>query len=56
MICPNCRGAQLVEISLTLRDRQVTLHSCSKCDTRWWDCEGERIALQGVLDLAQVSR
>ena len=28
---------QLVEISLTLAGERVQLHSCSGCDSRWWD-------------------
>jgi Zn-finger nucleic acid-binding protein len=51
MPCPNCRGGRLVEITMTLRDHRVTLHSCPSCEQRWWDREGETIALRSVLDL-----
>ena len=56
MTCPNCRGARLVEIGLTLQERSVTMHSCSRCDVRWWDDEGEKLPLSHVLDLAAVKR
>ena len=39
MSCPVCRDKRLVEISLTLRGSRITMHSCSHCDTRWWDTD-----------------
>lgn len=56
MVCPNCRTAMLVEIGVTLQERQVTMHACSRCDTRWWDCDGRIVGLDNVLDLATVRR
>jgi len=52
MSCPVCRDKRLVEIQLTLRGSVVTMHSCSHCDTRWWDTDGRRVGLTGVFDLA----
>jgi hypothetical protein len=54
MHCPRCRNSRLVQISLTLAGEHVQLRSCSACDTRWWDREGEPIALHDVLQLASV--
>jgi hypothetical protein len=51
MSCPMCRVADLTEISLHLRGRRVTMHSCRRCETRWWDEDGERVALRHVLTL-----
>jgi transposase-like protein len=51
MVCPSCRSTALVEIGLKLRDQQVTMHSCSSCDRRWWDKEGETVALPCILEL-----
>ena len=57
MTCPKCAARQLVEIGVTLQGRNVTLHSCSRCDSRWWDDDrGEVIALDEVIDLATVRR
>jgi hypothetical protein len=56
MMCPNCRGARLVQIGLTLKERNVTMSSCSRCDTRWWDSDGESVGLTNVLELATVRR
>ena len=57
MGCPVCRAHQLVEIDINLSGRNVTLHSCSGCDTRWWDDEsGDTVELREVMDLATVRR
>jgi len=57
MGCPKCSARHLVEIGVTLQGRSVTLHSCSRCDSRWWDDEqGETIDLDQIIDLATVRR
>lgn len=52
MSCPKCSAADLTEINLNLRGRSVVMHSCSRCEMRWWDAEGEQVALRHVLGLA----
>lgn len=49
MRCPHCRAAVLVEIRLSLSDSHFTMHSCPSCETRWWDQDGELVALDRVL-------
>jgi transposase-like protein len=57
MSCPKCSARQLVEIGVNLSGKNVTLHSCSRCDSRWWDDEqGEVVQLDEVIDLATVRR
>ncbi len=56
MACPTCSARHIVEIGLTLQGKNVTLHSCSRCDNRWWDDESGTIELDEVLDLATVRR
>lgn len=56
MKCPICRGAQLVVVDIELKGEHVRMHSCSRCDTRWWESNGRRIALDNVLELATVRR
>jgi hypothetical protein len=51
MTCPVCRRNELVEINLQLRGSRVTMHSCSGCEARWWDREGEKVGLGQVLNL-----
>ena len=56
MKCPICRRSQLVEIDLALGDQRVTMHSCSRCDSRWWDSDGQSLALPNVLEMATPRR
>lgn len=51
MTCPACRSSALVEIGLNLREQRVTMHSCSACESRWWEKGGERMSLPSVLAL-----
>lgn len=52
MTCPNCRKTGLVEITLEIASRSVTMRNCSSCDSRWWQSDGESLPLPGVLELA----
>lgn len=56
MHCPRCTKSKLVEINLTVADRAVRLRSCSSCDSRWWESDGEGLALTSVLALAANRR
>ena len=49
MKCPGCRNGGLVEIGMMLEDVRVTMRSCSRCETRWWDRDGEAVGLRSVL-------
>ncbi len=51
MRCPTCRVVELSEIRLKLHDCDVTLHTCVRCEQRWWDRDGEPVALDQVLGL-----
>jgi len=53
MTCPTCRVVEVSEIHLNLRDRQVTMHACVRCETRWWDQDGEPVPLDHVLALVR---
>lgn len=52
MSCPNCKKTTLVEITLKIAARSVTMRNCSGCDSRWWVSDGEALPLPGVLALA----
>ncbi len=51
MTCPYCRSHSLVEIAMRLNGDRVMMHSCPSCERRWWDREGQKVALRSVLDL-----
>lgn len=54
MSCPTCRVVDVTEITLQLGGRLVTMHSCRRCEARWWDEEGTRVALRHVLTLVNT--
>ncbi len=56
MKCPNCRTKEMVVITMMVGGEQVTLHSCSSCDLRWWETPEGATSLAGVLDLAAAAR
>lgn len=51
MMCPTCRVVELSEIRLRLRESDVTMRACVRCEQRWWDRDGEQVALDEVLHL-----
>jgi len=51
MMCPTCRVVDLSEIQLKLRNADVRLRACVRCEQRWWDRDGEPVALDEVLGL-----
>ena len=56
MSCPCCAKRSLVTIALRVGEHELTMHSCSACETRWWEREGESVALPSVLELAAKRR
>jgi formate dehydrogenase maturation protein FdhE len=52
MTCPLCSIANLVTITMKMNERELTLHSCSRCETKWWKADGSNVGLSSVLDAA----
>lgn len=53
MECPQCHGRNCTEIVINLRDEEtVQFFSCRRCEAKWWERQGETIALDQVLHLA----
>lgn len=53
MECPQCRAENCTEIRLDLKDDEtVDFFSCRRCEAKWWQREGDTIALDEVLNLA----
>ncbi len=44
----------MVEIEHVLASQRVTMHSCTRCETRWWDRDGAPVALESVLSVASA--
>jgi Zn-finger nucleic acid-binding protein len=56
MICPLCNIANLVTIDMTVNQRELRLHSCSRCEISWWKADGENIGLSTVIETATVRK
>ncbi len=56
MNCPTCHTRRVLAIGVHLAEKNVVLHSCSTCESRWWEENGEVIELTDVLELATVRR
>ncbi|HET9444339.1 MAG TPA: hypothetical protein VFO65_13495 [Acidimicrobiales bacterium] len=48
--CPTC-GQQLVQVPVKIGEHNLVMDSCSICDIRRWERDGEVIDLTEVLDL-----
>lgn len=49
-LCPTC-GKQLVRLKVKVNDQDLAMSSCSTCDTRRWERNGDEVDLTEVLDL-----
>ena len=49
MRCPHCRSSLLMEIAMAMAGVRFTMHSCPSCEARWWDRDGDIVALDRVL-------
>lgn len=48
--CPTC-GKQVVRLEVTVGGEELTMKSCSRCDKRSWERNGDAVDLTEVLDL-----
>jgi formate dehydrogenase maturation protein FdhE len=54
--CPQCGGEDCTHIAINLRETDsVQFYSCRRCEAKWWEHEGDTIALDEVLTLATQS-
>jgi ssDNA-binding Zn-finger/Zn-ribbon topoisomerase 1 len=49
--CPDCGARELVSVRLVVADSPVEFTSCNACESRWWERDGETLALDFVLNL-----
>ena len=49
--CPNCRQGDLIAISMSVSERDLTFSTCHLCEAKWWFREGELVPLSSVIDL-----
>lgn len=53
MRCPECKGEDCIQIEINLTGEEVVqFFSCRNCEAKWWERDGDTIALDEVLGLA----
>ena len=54
LICNTCGHNSVIEIELTLPDgSEVVFCSCHRCESKWWDRDGEVLDLDALIDVAR---
>jgi transposase-like protein len=57
MDCPQCGATDVIEIKHRLpEDIELYFFSCHRCEERWWDRDGQVVALREVLEMARQKR
>ena len=57
MQCPRCASDDFTEIAIEVKvENSVNFFSCRHCEKKWWERDGDSIALDDVLSLATVSK
>lgn len=54
MDCPQCHAHDVIEIKHRLPDdTEVHFFSCHKCESKWWDRDGDQVDLGQILDIVR---
>lgn len=52
--CNTCGQNSVIQIELTLPDgSEVVFCSCHRCESKWWDRDGEVLDLDALIDVAR---
>jgi hypothetical protein len=49
--CPSCGSADTLRVEITLGGSPVSFTSCSNCEWKGWERNGEKLPLGSVLSL-----
>jgi DNA-directed RNA polymerase subunit M/transcription elongation factor TFIIS len=54
LVCVSCGQNSVIQIEMELPDgTEVVFCSCHVCEARWWDKDGEAVAVGGIIDLVR---
>lgn len=54
LTCNTCGQRSVIQIELTLPDgSEVVFCSCHRCESKWWDRDGEVLDLDALIDVAR---
>lgn len=48
--CPECHQGDVISISMTVGDRDLSFSTCHACEAKWWHRDGQSVALAQVID------
>lgn len=52
--CSTCGEDTVIEIELKLPDgSEVVFCSCHRCESKWWDRDGEHLDLDALVDVTR---
>jgi len=49
--CPECKQGDLITISMSVSERDLTFTTCHMCESKWWFRDGELVPLTSVIDM-----
>lgn len=47
--CPSCQQGDLITISMTVSESELSFTTCHLCEAKWWFRDGQPVALQSVI-------
>jgi DNA-directed RNA polymerase subunit M/transcription elongation factor TFIIS len=47
--CRNCPNDEVLTVTFTADDAQVFFRVCPRCETKWWEREGDQMDLGSAL-------
>jgi len=47
--CPVCHQGDLITISMTVSENDLSFTTCHMCEAKWWYRAGESVPLQSVI-------
>jgi hypothetical protein len=47
--CPSCEQGDLITISMTVNEAELSFTTCHLCEAKWWFRDGQPVALRSVI-------
>jgi hypothetical protein len=50
-LCPSCKQGDLITITMSVSERDLTFTTCHLCEAKWWERDGDLVPLASIIDL-----
>ena len=47
--CPVCHQGDLISISMSVSENELSFTTCHMCEAKWWYRDGENVPLRSVI-------